>query len=98
FALLNRRFDVRRSAGELVKFFNWNLALTLRACDVHHSIEYHKSNCHVRGMRGHTMLAATQHSVDAIETFQCRAARARCSLVASRIRRIAKVIAARPLH
>src|SRR5207248_4436898 len=97
-SVLNRCFDVRSGTGQLVEFLDWNPALTLRAYDVHNSIECDKSNGHVRGMRGDAMLTATQHGMDAIETFQRGAARAWLSLVASRIRRIAKVIATRTLH
>jgi len=52
-----------------MEFLNWNSAITLRPCNVYDSIQGDESDSHIGRMRGDTMLAATQHSVNAIETF-----------------------------
>ena len=58
----------------LMEFLKRNSALTLLPYDVYDSIKGDKSNGHVGRMRRYAVLAATQHSMNAVETFKCRAA------------------------
>src|SRR5207302_266626 len=83
--------------GQDVKLFYRNTALALAPADMDHRLQYYQRHSHVGRVRSNTLIATTQHGVNAIETFQCSASGARLALVAG-INGIAEVVAASELH